>query len=125
MREPIPATSRHTCHPFHATGGDIASCPACQTGDTYEGWRARAEALAEVIEETLIFAETLAGWDDVDRSAARKVRAVIARLPAQALAERRALERCADVLRAFGPWKGEVGAAALAALDVARGEGGA
>lgn len=87
----------HTCHPIPVEGAK--TCPACQAGDTYNGWRAIAEALAEALDglitvvsvrPSLYAAEQ--GWISTGKSA-------LARLPAAVLAERRALEACVEIMR--------------------------
>ena len=114
----------HDCTGFE----DCATC----------AWRARAEALAGVLRSVR------SHWPDVlpadaplDRTHPRVltvaeircIDAALARLPAQALAERRALEECAEYIRDHHECpdcdSGCMGCRYIAALDAARGEGGA
>ena len=95
-------------------------------------WQARAEELAgafrEVMDLALMFAldpEEMATWRPVRTRALD----VLARLPAQALAERRALDECAEYIRDHHECpdcdSGCLGCRYIAALDAARREGGA
>jgi len=83
---------RHTCNPFHATEAEVAACPGCQAGDTYEGWRARAEALAGALDAIAQWRQRrdlpIGEWAVAGAPIWERAEAALARLPAQALAER-------------------------------------
>jgi len=136
---------RHTCNPFHATEAEVAACPGCQAGDTYEGWRARAEALAGALDAIAQWRQRrdlpIGEWAVAGAPIWERAEAALARLPAQALAERQALELSLELAWGVianaggGDWSRESAdwqSAAIkwrdqyfSALDATRQEGGA
>mgnify|MGYP001567647406 CR=1 FL=1 len=121
--------SEHTCNPFGI------ACAGCR--DVAQAWcdrAAAAEGRAEALGEALADAVAALKTHAPNHPARDACEAALASLPAQALAERRALEVVADASRPFveretmepGEFVRRLDAlrSALATLDAARREGG-
>lgn len=87
-------------------------------------WRAHAEALAGALDIFVRWADAN-DWGSVPKALEGHLRTALARLPADALAARRALEACATELRGLRVHLTRSAKDALAALYAARGEDGA
>lgn len=82
-----------TCGRDSLPDGDCHGCEAAGLKAEVTTWRAHVGALAGALDELL------QAYRDAPFNVARQARAALARLPAQALAERQALEACGVELK--------------------------